>query len=191
MERRLEREFFARPVAEVARDLLGCHLIHESTQGRTTGRIVETEAYHEKDPSAHSHGGKTVRNAVMFGPPGYAYVYFTYGMHYCFNAVAEPAGCGAGILIRALEPIEGIDLMRKRRNRQDVKDLCSGPAKLVQAMGITKKQNGQDLLSGELRIARGDGGKLRIFRTTRIGISKATEMKLRFYIANNPFISRA
>ncbi len=183
-------DFLDKPASLSARDLLGCRLLHESEQGLTSGRIIETEAYEENDPASHSHSGRTARNQVMFGPSGRAYVYFTYGMHYCFNIVTGPSGHGEAVLIRALEPLEGIDLMRKRRERRELKNLCSGPAKLVQAMGIRADHNGQDLSTGNLRLLAAENDDFEVVPTTRIGIKKSPDKKLRFYIRGNPYISR-
>ncbi len=185
----IARAFFGRAAEAVAKELLGMTLVHDSPQGRTAERIVETEAYHEDDPASHSHRGPTRRNATMFGPPGHAYVYFTYGMHHCVNVVTGSEGVGQGALIRALEPLEGIALMRKRRGVDDMRRLCDGPGKLVQAMGITRAHDGADLLRGSLRIVRGSAPE-RIIATTRIGITKGTELPLRFYIAGSPWVSR-
>jgi DNA-3-methyladenine glycosylase len=183
------RAFFARPAPTVAKELLGMTLVHESPEGTTAGRIVETEAYDEDDPASHAFGGKRVRNAAMFGPAGHAYVYFTYGMHHCFNVVAGPVGRGEAVLIRALEPVEGASLMRTRRGVESERALCSGPAKLVVAMGITKGHYGADLLRGPLRIARGTPPR-RIARATRVGITKATGKRWRFYDADSTYVSR-
>lgn len=185
----IKREFFSGKTSQVARELLGCYLVHESPEGKTVGKIVETEAYLSGDPAAHSYNGKTNRNSAMFGPAGHAYVYFTYGMHYCFNVVTREEGIGEAVLIRSLEPIEGVELMKKRRKVTDVRNLCSGPAKLVQAMGITKNQNGQSLLVGGLHILPRTK-KMSVVCTTRVGISKARDKKLRFYIKNNPYVSK-
>jgi DNA-3-methyladenine glycosylase len=121
-----------------AKSLLGYKLVHQTSDGLTSGIIVETEAYHQDDPASHTYRGQTARNAVMFGPPGYAYIYFTYGMHYCFNVVTGPKGSGQAVLIRALEPTDGIELMRRRRGMNAELQLTNGPAKLVQAMAISK-----------------------------------------------------
>jgi DNA-3-methyladenine glycosylase len=134
----LPKSFFEQDVETVAVGLLGCELVHSNSQGITSGIIVETECYSQDDAASHSYRGKTERTRVMFGPGGYAYIYFTYGMHYCFNVVSGRAGHGQGVLIRALEPKQGIELMQKRRNKEKVHELANGPAKLVQAMGITK-----------------------------------------------------
>lgn len=176
-------------------DLLGYKLIHETAEGVTAGMIVETEAYSHNDAASHTFRGQTKRNKVMFGPAGHAYVYFTYGMHHCFNIVTGLKGQGQGVLIRALEPLEGIGLMAKRRSFKDVppttymRSLCSGPAKLVQAMGITKADNGRSILTGQLRIEP-YATPAEIVQTTRIGIRKAADMPFRFYIRDNLFVSK-
>ena len=143
----MKRAFFERPVLEVARDLVGCVVTH----GDTAGVIVETEAYHESEPACHAYVGLTPRTRVIFGPPGRAYIYFSYGMHWMLNAVCEPDGVGAAILIRALEPLEGLDHMRERRGLDAVRQLCSGPGKLTQALGIGPELNDTDLLRGPVR----------------------------------------
>ncbi len=186
----LSREFYNRDTVQVARDLLGCYLVHYSPEGLTAGVIVETEAYLQHgDPACHTHRGMTPRNKAMFGPPGHAYVYFTYGAHYCFNIVTQPEGVGDAVLIRALQPEEGIELMQRRRGRERLKDLCSGPGKLTQAMGINKEHNGSDLLTGPIRVYRG-WEVPDIVTTTRIGIKAGAELPLRFYVKDNQFISK-
>lgn len=173
----------------VAKDLLGCYLVTKFSEGKTVGKIVETEAYLGTDDlSSHSYKGQTVRNSVMFGPPGHAYIYFTYGVHYCLNAITGPEGVGEGVLIRALEPIEGIELMQKRRGVEEIKKLCSGPAKLVQSLGITSQLNGADLTHGPIVISLVEK-PTEIVTTTRIGITKSSYLPLRFYIKDNHFIS--
>lgn len=186
----LARDFYARDTIQVAKELLGCYLVHHSPEGITAGIIVETEAYLQQgDPACHTSRGMTKRNQVMFGPPGLAYVYFTYGMHYCFNVVTKETGVGDAVLIRALQPISGIDLMQRRRRKEKLTDLCSGPAKLVQAMGITKEHNGSDLISGPINIFSGEPVQ-QVVTTTRIGIKEGAELPYRYYIKGNPFISR-
>lgn len=184
----LPNSFYWKRSEELARDLLGCILIHEAEEGMAAGVIVETEAYHQEDPASHSYSGRTPRTEVMFGPPGRAYIYFTYGMHHCFNVVCGQEGRGEAVLIRALEPVEGIELMQRRRKRDEVADLCSGPAKLVEALGISKEQNGC-ALAGDLRIELGEAVK-GVVVTRRVGISKAIDEPLRFYVEGNEFISR-
>lgn len=187
----LPKSFFeGKTVEEFANALLGCELVHQTPEGTTAGIIVETESYHQTDEASHSYNGKTKRTEVMFGPPGHAYVYFTYGMHWCFNITAEPAGTGAGVLIRALEPTQGIELMKKRRSKENIHDLCSGPSKLVQAMGITKDDYGKPVVRGEFGLnPREKAASLSIRSGPRIGIKKAVHRPWRFWIRDNPFVS--
>jgi len=191
---------FKKSTLQVAKDLLGMHLTHHSPEGLAIGRIVETEAYLREDPASHSFRGKTPRNAAMFGPPGRAYIYFIYGTHHCFNIVTAPEGKGEAVLIRALEPVTGIELMEERRSGKSgktipLKELCNGPAKLVVALGIHPGQSHCDLLEGELRLLPrnyfGARGKISIVEAKRIGIQKAAELPYRFYIRGNPFVSKA
>jgi DNA-3-methyladenine glycosylase len=183
----LRRGFYNRPAIEVARDLLGRNIVH----GETAGRIVETEAYlGVNDLAAHSARGLTPRTRVIFGPPGHAYVYFIYGMHECLNLVAEPEGQAGCVLIRALEPVAGLDVMRARRGRDNVRDLCSGPGKLTQAMNITRTLNGVDVTKGPLTVHEGTGETFEIHTTPRIGITHCADWPLRFLIAGNRFVSR-
>lgn len=187
----LAGEFYARDTALVARDLLGKIMVHDSFEGLTAGMIVETEAYVQGDPACHAYRGMTPRNRAMFGPPGHAYIYFTYGMHYCFNVVTADRDVGEAVLIRALEPLEGTDLMRKRRGRSRLPELCSGPARLVQAMGIVPGMYGHDLTAKPLYLIRGaDIGEEGVVVTTRVGIRAAAHLPLRFYIRDNMFVSR-
>lgn len=177
--------------AEVAaKALLGYRLIHDSPKGRTAGIIVETEAYTADDEASHTFRGQTKRNSVMFGPAGHAYIYFTYGMHHCFNIVTGSEGDGQGVLIRALEPVEGLELMHERRGVDKVLDLTNGPAKLVEAMGITPQDSGADVLSGSLRVEPDNKPKT-IVSAKRVGISRAKHLKRRFYIKGNSFVSKA
>jgi DNA-3-methyladenine glycosylase len=160
---------------ETARELLGSVLVHESAQGRTSGVIVETEGYLQGDPACHAYHGRTERNAPMYGPPFCAYIYFVYGMHYCFNVVTRP---GEAVLIRALDPVDGVELMEVRRGRRP---LCDGPAKLVQAMGITVEFNGHDLRRKPLYIVdRPAAGK--IHTSTRVGLTRGVDLPYRFHI---------
>lgn len=176
----------------MARGLLGCLLVHDSADGLTSGRIVETEAYLVGDEAAHSFRGPTARNAVMFGAPGYAYVYFIYGIHYCVNAVTQAEGVAEAVLIRALEPVDGLELMAARRGTSNPRQLCSGPGKLAQAMGIGAAQNGLALFAARLRIeaAAAPVNADDIVTTTRIGISRAADLPLRFYLRDNLYISK-
>lgn len=194
----LARAFFAPNPRRVARELLGKVLVRENANSRLTGRIVEVEAYlGERDPAAHSAAGKTLRNAVLFGPPGYAYVYFIYGNHYCLNVSCEPEGRAGGVLFRALEPLTGIEAMARSRGikLQGPKDwprLTSGPGRLAEAFGITRaRDNGCDLTSSKSRLWIGDDGyRARgIVVGPRIGITKAAEMPLRYYLGGNRFVS--
>lgn len=173
----LSQAFYARSVVEVARDLVGCTVRY----GATAGRIVETEAYHETEPACHAHAGLTERTRVLHGPPGIAYVYRSYGVHAMLNAVAEEDGVGAAVLVRALEPIEGADLMMQRRGRERRRDLCSGPGKLTQAMGIGFDLNGTPL-DGPIEISgpAPDGAAPEVVVGERIGITKAVELPWRF-----------
>lgn len=188
---KITKSFFNQNTIKVAKALLGCYLTHKTREGTTIGRIVETEAYLANDPASHSFKGKTKRNASMFGQSGRAYIYFTYGMHHCFNVVTRPKGIGEAVLIRALEPVSGLELMKKRRKISEIHNLCNGPAKLVQAMEITGEMNGTDLTKSKLRIISGENiAEKDIVKTKRIGISKAPNLKLRFYIKSNKFVSR-
>ena len=184
----MRRAFFARPVLEVARDLVGCVVTH----GDTAGVIVETEAYHESEPACHAYVGVTPRTRVIFGPPGRAYVYFSYGMHWMLNAVCEPDGVGAAVLIRALEPLEGLDHMRERRGIDAVRQLCSGPGKLTQALGIGPELNDSDLLRGPVRFSDRPPAwrDVAIDVDVRVGITKAADLPWRFLAAGNRFVSR-
>lgn len=189
---KVDKSFFeGKSVEDLAVDLLGLELVHESPEGITSGIIVETEAYHQTDEASHSFRGKTARNQVMFGEPGHAYVYFTYGMHWCFNITAEEHGTGAAVLIRALQPAKGIKLMEQRRSGKTDKELCSGPSKLVQAMGITRDDYGKSMYGiSELYLITGKVQASSIDTGPRIGISKALKKPWRFWIKDNPYISR-
>jgi DNA-3-methyladenine glycosylase len=194
----LPADFYDRPVLEVARDLIGCTIEHHGT----AGVIVETEAYHESEPACHAFVGLTPRTSTIFGPPGRAYVYRSYGIHALLNAVCEGEGVGAAVLIRALEPTVGLETMRSRRLGdtsgrssgsflQD-RDLCSGPGKLTQALGVSLADNEADLSNGPVRFGARVGRWLdpAILVATRIGISKAVDLRWRFAVAGNPYVSR-
>jgi DNA-3-methyladenine glycosylase len=189
----LQAKFYARPTDEVARRLLG-HILVSDVGGRrrqTAGRIVEVEAYvGPDDPACHAYGHRrTARTEVLYGPPGTAYVYFTYGMHWCLNAVTEPRDYPAAVLIRALEPVQGFETMRARRGKEP---LCSGPARLCEALGVTGKLNGVSLQRGLLRIVEGTKPKRAdIVVGPRIGITQATDWPLRFYLKDSPWVSSA
>jgi DNA-3-methyladenine glycosylase len=175
-------------VHEVARDLVGCVIRH----GETAGRIVETESYHMEEPACHAFVGLTDRTRTLYGPPGYAYVYFSYGIHSLLNAVAEDEGVGAAVLIRALEPLDGVELMRERRRLERVEDLCSGPGKLTQALGIGLSLNGTSLVDGPIEVLErpGRAREPRIVIGERIGISKAADLPWRFCDADSRHVSR-
>jgi DNA-3-methyladenine glycosylase len=184
----VNRDFYARPVLRVARDLVGCTVAY----GGAAGIIVETEAYHDSEPACHAHIGLTARTHTLFGAPGRAYVYRSYGIHAMLNAVAEPPGVGAAVLIRALEPVEGVERMRELRGLDRLEDLCSGPGKLTQALGIDLPLNGSDLLDGPIVIGPRPPGRRRpkIAVGPRVGITKAAELPWRFAEAGSRFVSR-
>lgn len=196
--RPLPRSFFARDPRRVARQLLGKVLVRDAGTSRLTARIVEVEAYLGiDDPAAHSAAGRTLRNAVLFGPPGHAYIYFIYGNHYCLNVSCEPEGQAGGVLFRALEPLSGIEAMARARKTQlngprDLPKLTSGPGRLCEAFGITRaRDNGLDLTSPASGLWIGDDQcrPRSISQGPRIGITKAAEMPLRYFLTNNPFVS--
>jgi DNA-3-methyladenine glycosylase len=178
-------DFFARSVHDVAPDLIGVTLLVDGVGGP----IVEVEAYDHEDPAAHGYGGRTERNASMFGPPGHAYVYRSYGVHWCLNFVCEPEGSASAVLIRALEPRHGLDVMRARRRLDDPRLLCAGPGRLCQALGVTREHDGLpldqppfELLAGEEEPAIAVG--------TRVGITRAAERPWRYGLSGSPFLSR-
>jgi DNA-3-methyladenine glycosylase len=208
----LPREFYLQDTVGAARSLLNCVLAHSTDAGLTLGRIAETEAYTHDDPSCHSYRGQTSRNAPMFGPPGHAYVYFTYGMHFCFNVVTGPEGVADAVLIRAVEPIEGWELMSRRRGLAEEeidrlarttsepgvrvrwgRSLCGGPGKLCQAFAITREQNGLDVTEpGRLWIAPPLSAPTpeMIVASPRVGIRVATERPWRFALRDELYVSR-
>jgi DNA-3-methyladenine glycosylase len=174
----------------LAQALLGCVLVHDSEDGLAAGRIIETEAYLPGDPACHAFRGRTARNATLFGPPHRAYVYLIYGTSFCFNLSSEANGEGAGVLVRALEPLEGLALMAARRGTGVTRDLCRGPGRLCQALGIDRTADGINLFEHpRLWLAKKNGTSYRIRRSRRIGLTQAAERRLRFYEAGNRFIS--
>jgi DNA-3-methyladenine glycosylase len=185
MRKRLRRSFFSRSVHEVAPDLIGATMLFRGVGGR----IVELEAYHHTDPAAHSYGGPTERNAVMFGPPGYVYVYRSYGIHWCLNFVCEPAGSASAVLIRALEPLEGLAAMRRRRGLAEERLLCSGPGRVCEALGITHKQNGFALDAPPFELFAREGD-VEVITGPRIGITKAADLPWRYGLKGSPFLSK-
>lgn len=189
--RPLVRAFFVRPVLVVARDLLGCLLVRDDPEGRVVGSIVETEAYGEGDRGSHSFRGATARNAPMFEDPGHAYVYFTYGMHHCFNVVCEPAGRGAAVLVRAVEPMQGFDLLRARRPGIRDRDLARGPGRLTRAFAIGPEHNRADLIDSPLRICAGERlPEGSVMRTPRIGLGAAQDgRRWRFAVKASAWVS--
>lgn len=170
---------------ELARCLIGSTLLLDGVGGR----IVETEAYDREDPASHSFCGPTPRNAVMFGPPGHAYVYRSYGIHWCLNLVCREAGHGAAVLIRALEPLAGLDLMRERRGLDDVRLLCAGPGRVGQALGVTREHNGLAIAAPRFELLPA-AGPVQVLCGPRIGISKAVDQPWRFGLAGSRFLSR-
>jgi DNA-3-methyladenine glycosylase len=184
----LNREFFDRSVHEVARELIGCTV----AVGATAGIIVETEAYDATDPACHAYIGRTPRNEVLFGEPARAYVYLSYGIHSLLNFVAEPEGSAAAVLIRALEPSEGVELMRERRGRGGLEELCSGPGKLTEALGVGLELNGADLMAPPFALLAPEPGweGPEVVAGTRIGITKAAERPWRYCAADSRFVSK-
>jgi DNA-3-methyladenine glycosylase len=185
MPRPHRRPFFARDVHAVARDLIGAILLFKGAGGR----IVEVEAYHHTDPAAHSYNGKTPRNAVMFGPPGYAYVYRSYGIHWCVNFVCEEEGSASAVLIRAIEPTEGLAAMRRRRGLKDERLLCSGPGRVCEALGITGAHNGLPLDKPPFELMPREDD-VEIATGPRIGITKAAELPCRYGLKGSRFLSK-
>ena len=183
----LERDFYDRDPRQVAVDLLGCVLVHETKEGIASGVIVETEAYLcTDDPACHAYRGPDMRNRTIFLGPGLAYVYLSYGMHRLVNVNCEEEGKGSAVLIRALDPLEGLELMAERRGRLD---LCTGPGKLTQALGIELSQDGHDLTREPLTVRQGDTPPGEVVSTTRIGISRGTELPFRYLVLDDPNVS--
>ena len=183
----LPTSFYDRDPRQVAVDLLGCLLVHETPEGVTSGVVVETEAYRPEDPACHAYKGPTMRNRNIFGPPGVAYVYLSYGIHKLLNAVCEAEGVGSAVLIRALRPLEGENLMEKRRGRK--RDLCNGPGRLTQALGVELAGDGLDLTEENLYLASAEPPEGEIISTTRIGISRGTELPWRFLVKGEKDVS--
>jgi DNA-3-methyladenine glycosylase len=191
--RRLPRTFFARPSLDVAPELLGQELVRRLPSGEELRvRVVETEAYRQDDPASHSYRGPTPRNAVMFGQAGRLYVYFTYGMHHCINVVTGADGEGSAVLLRAAEPLEGLDAMARRRGTDRVRALCSGPARLAAALGIDRSLDGVDLVGGDLIwLERGSQVPPEQIATgPRVGIRRGIQEPWRFSEAGSPWMSR-
>lgn len=183
----LATDFYDRDSREVAVDLLGCVLVSESPEGMVSGVIVETEAYRPDDPACHAYENRgTVRNRTIFSPPGMAYVYLSYGIHTLLNVVCEPEGVGSAVLIRALRPTEGLGLMQTRRGRSD---LCTGPGKLTRALGLDLSLDGHDMSRSPLYILSGESQEAGILATTRIGISRGTELPWRYLLEGESNVS--
>ena len=183
-------DFLDQPADIVAKQLLGCELLRELDGEQVRVRIVETESYDQEDQASHTFNGETERNAVMFGPSGHLYVYFTYGMHYCCNIVTGTMGFGSAVLIRAVEPVEGTHILERRRNKSG-HELTNGPAKLCQALGIDKRLNGHDLRIEPLKLFVNDEIQQKnIITTKRIGISQAKDEPKRWYIKDSPYVSK-
>jgi len=181
----IPRAFFARPVLEVAEELIGATFLVDGVGGK----IVEVEAYHHEDPAAHGYRGRTERNATMFGPPGHAYVYRSYGIHWCVNFVCETEGVADAVLIRALEPTHKLSLMRRRRGVEDERRLCSGPGRLCQALAITGAHDGLALDRPPFRLEPRTE-KPEVVRGPRVGISRATDLPWRYGLAGSRYLSR-
>jgi DNA-3-methyladenine glycosylase len=190
--RPLNTAFYLRPVLEVARDLLGRLLVHDAPEGRSAVRLVEVEAYDGsgRDPASHAYRGKTRRNAVMFGPPGHLYVYFTYGMHFCVNVVCAPTGVAQAVLLRAGEPVLGVDLMAARRPASKPRDLARGPARLTEALGLGAWANGADLRTGPVLLAEGwPVPDAEVTWTGRVGVTAGAERPWRALVTTSRYVS--
>jgi DNA-3-methyladenine glycosylase len=185
MPKRLRRAFFSRSILEVAPDLIGATMLVNGVGGL----IVEVEAYRHTEPAAHSFRGQTPRNAVMFGPPGYTYVYRSYGIHWCVNFVCEPKGSASAVLIRAIEPTAGLPAIRRRRGLTDARLFCSGPGRLCEALGITAAQNGMALDAPPFELFARDGA-VEVVAGPRIGITKAAELPWRYGLKGSRFLSK-
>lgn len=183
----LRASFYDRDPRLVAVDLLGCILVHETAEGIVSGVIVETEAYRPEDPACHAYKGPTLSNRTIFGRPGLAYIYLSYGIHNLLNAVCEGEGIGSAVLIRALRPLEGLEIMSRRRKKNT--HLCDGPGRLTQALGIVLTQDGVDLTEGTLYVRWGEIPQGEILATTRIGISRGTELPWRYLVEGEKSVS--
>lgn len=191
MEEKLSRRFYNRATLKVARELLGKYLVLKKDGNTLSGKIAETEAYiGQSDKASHASKGKTKRNEVMFGAPGYGYIYFTYGMYHCLNFVTEKENFPAAVLIRALEPERGIEIMKKNRKTDVIEKLTNGPGKVCMALGLDRKMNGIDLCSDVLYVEDRNEKKRKIISTPRVGINVGKDKLWRFYIKDNKFVSR-
>jgi len=189
--KKLPRSFYARPTLEVAPDLLGKFIVYRSPRGRLAARITEVEAYiGQDDPACHASRGKTARNEVMFGPPGFSYIYFIYGMYYCLNVVTEPEGQPAAVLVRAADPAEGLDLIARRSSGNGPHAWLAGPGKLCRGFGLTRRQNGIDLTRDVLYLEDRHAPVEAVGRSPRIGIRVGAERMWRFYDQNAKSLSR-
>ena len=188
--RRLRPNDLPHSTVDLAKALLGLVLVHDENGTRVAGKIVETEAYVLKDPASHAFRGPSARNASMFLTPFHAYIYKIYGTSFCFNVTSEPASAGAAVLVRALEPLEGIEVMVRRRRTRSLRDLCRGPGRLCEALNIDRRLDGIDLIASR-ELWLGDAGlaAVKIRKSKRIGITKAADRHLRFYESGNPFVS--
>jgi DNA-3-methyladenine glycosylase len=189
--RKLSRAFYERPTLEVAPDILGKYIVYNSPQGKLSARIVEVEAYiGQDDPACHAARGKTKRNEVMFGLPGFTYIYFIYGMYYCLNFVTEPEGSPAALLLRAAEPDEGVAIMERNSRKRNGYELLNGPGKFCRSFGLTRRQNGIDL-TGDLIYLEDRFNRVKnIVRARRVGIKNGTERLWRFYDKDSKAVSR-
>ena len=191
MSRTLSRSFYKRPTLDVARDLLGQILVFATNEGECSARIVETEAYiGQDDPACHAARGPTARNRVMFGQPGFSYIYFIYGMYYCFNVVTERDGFPAAVLIRAAEPLAGQDIMRSNSPKGTPERILSGPGKLCRSFGLTTKHSGLDLTGDLVRLMKGERRSGKIVQGSRIGIKDGVDLPYRFYLDDSLAVSR-
>jgi DNA-3-methyladenine glycosylase len=189
--RRLDRAFFERYTPAVAKDLVGCTLVRELDGVRLAGRIVEVEAYRGGgDPASHAYHGVTKRNALMFGKGGMVYVYFTYGFHHCLNLTTEREGRAGAVLLRAIEPLDGLDEMRRRRGVDELSQLTNGPGKLTKALGIDLSLNGTDAVTSRQVYLVSNDRRPRVAASPRVGISSGRERSWRFFVEGNPFVSK-